>query len=30
VLERHKTKRDIQDLLMAAMKASRGAFARAA
>lgn len=30
VLERHKTKRDIQDLLMASMKASRGMFARAA
>jgi Superfamily II DNA/RNA helicases, SNF2 family len=30
VLERHKTKRDIQDLLMQSMKSSRGAFARAA
>lgn len=30
VLERHKTKRDIQDLLMASMKTHKGAFARAA
>jgi SNF2 family DNA or RNA helicase len=30
VLERHKSKRDIQDLLMQSMKSSRGAFARAA
>lgn len=30
VLERHKTKRDIQDLLMASMKMSHGAFKRAA
>jgi SNF2 family DNA or RNA helicase len=28
VLERHKSKRDIQDLLMASMKASRGVFDR--
>lgn len=30
VLERHKTKRDIQDLLMQSMKASRGIFDRRA
>lgn len=30
VMERHKTKRDIQDLLMQSMKQSRGAFSRRA